>query len=229
MGREMRDLNKIREDYEFRLSGREFKWLVTVSGMICILVFVLGFLIGRNVPLNSSSRVDESRDFTPERPSFAITPKQSPGRYTFFDELAGDKPSDGSSSREPKEVPAPDESGNLALAREGARQVIREVRPPKQPGEDDGSGKPAERERIAPSRYTVQVGAFTEKEVAENLSRKLRKKGYPSYTMDKTLPGRGVWHRVRVGNYESRKEAERVADMLERRERFTTFVTLYAQ
>jgi len=80
-----------------------------------------------------------------------------------------------------------------------------------------------------PSLYTVQVGAFEEATVAEKLSHQLQKKGYPAYTMVKRIPEKGVWHRVRVGRYANRAEAEGIVAQLEQREHLSGFITLYAK
>ncbi|MDX1765110.1 MAG: SPOR domain-containing protein, partial [bacterium] len=90
------------------------------------------------------------------------------------------------------------------------------------------TGTESDSKRIA-TLYTVQVGAFEEAEGAAKLAKKLATKGYPSYTMVKSIPEKGVWHRVRVGKYESRSEAQHIASLLENREELTTFITLYAE
>lgn len=83
--------------------------------------------------------------------------------------------------------------------------------------------------KILPGQYTIQVGAFEAPDGAEKLSEDLKKKNYAAYVLEKTVPGKGTWHRVRVGRYAGRAEAERVAKILEEREGLTTFVTLYAR
>ena len=58
--------------------------------------------------------------------------------------------------------------------------------------------------------FIVQVGAFANVEAAKALQEKLRKQGYPSYT-EKT----GDKTRVRVGDYASHAEAEKIRRKLE--------------
>ena len=37
--------------------------------------------------------------------------------------------------------------------------------------------------------------------------RDLKKKGYPAYARIGKVPGKGIWYRVRVGRFTSRREA----------------------
>jgi DedD protein len=69
------------------------------------------------------------------------------------------------------------------------------------------SGKPADKTH---SGFVLQVGAFANADAAKKLQEKLHKQGYPSYTEkagDKT--------RVRVGDYTTHAEAEKVQRKLE--------------
>lgn len=86
-------------------------------------------------------------------------------------------------------------------------------KPPAQPDK-----KPAARS-VAPDsgnvrngkgRYTIQVAAVKEIGNAERLVDKLRSKGYPAYQVRVEMPGKGVWHRVRVGAFEKRAAADRM-------------------
>jgi len=73
------------------------------------------------------------------------------------------------------------------------------------------SGKPASKPVSKPhSGFVLQVGAFANADTAKKLQEKLHKQGYPSYTekaADKT--------RVRVGDYTTHAEAEKVQRKLE--------------
>ena len=62
------------------------------------------------------------------------------------------------------------------------------------------------------SQYWVQAGAFREAQDAESLRRQLRR-DFP----DIRLSSDGTWHRVQIGPFTSRKEAERAQQRLERR------------
>jgi D-alanyl-D-alanine carboxypeptidase (penicillin-binding protein 5/6) len=64
-----------------------------------------------------------------------------------------------------------------------------------------------------PSAFTVQVGAFREKRMAETIRQKLRQRGFSAYvTTSGTRAAR--WYRVRVGEFDSQGEAKRMVGRL---------------
>ena len=78
-------------------------------------------------------------------------------------------------------------------------------------------GKPAGKEMPAPAlsgnlqemkgEYTIQVSAWRDKEIAQEIVRRLEEAGYPAFAEDRAYKD-GTWYTVRVGRYASRKDAE---------------------
>jgi Cell division protein len=56
--------------------------------------------------------------------------------------------------------------------------------------------------------YTVQVGSFQSLDYAEGIVESLKKKGYSPSLATIFFPNGKTWHRVRIGNCNSREEAE---------------------
>jgi DedD protein len=75
----------------------------------------------------------------------------------------------------------------------------------------------------AAARFAVQVGAFGEGAVAEQLATRLRGKGFDVYVSPAAAAGQPRW-RVRVGPVSSREEADRVAARLKVEEQLPTWV-----
>ena len=86
------------------------------------------------------------------------------------------------------------------------KPVKNEVKPKPQ-AEQKPVGKPAAKTH---SGYVLQVGAFSNAEAAKQLRDKLHKQGYPSYT-EKS----GDKIRVRIGDYATQLEAEKIQRKLE--------------
>ena len=61
--------------------------------------------------------------------------------------------------------------------------------------------------------YTVQVGAFSNRRNAQNLSQKLIQKGYPAY-VEETSAQDKVVYRVRAGKFKLRQEAQELENKL---------------
>ena len=62
--------------------------------------------------------------------------------------------------------------------------------------------------------FTVQVSSFPTVEEAGAFAKQLERKGFEPYVTAAEIPGRGTWHRVRVGNYRSIDGAETLRDRL---------------
>jgi cell division septation protein DedD len=55
--------------------------------------------------------------------------------------------------------------------------------------------------------FTIQVSAWRDKEIADEIVRRLADAGYPAFVEERAFNG-GTWYTVRVGRYPSRKDAE---------------------
>jgi cell division septation protein DedD len=239
MEKGMRDLDKILEDegYELHLGNKQVRFLTIGAVSTVVLVFVFGFLLGRHSH--------------PGVPSIEIASKIS-------SPLNGSVQKSGVPTSEPvlekiiSEEPLKDVTDVAVLEQESAPVPVPETPElsaipavetvPRTDLLEDASGTDKSVEaskapvpatvpatRTVSTQYTVQVGAFEDSAGAERLSNRLKQKGYSSYVMVKAVPGKGVWHRVRVGLYSGRTEAEQVVKLLEEVEGLSTFITLYAK
>jgi cell division septation protein DedD len=56
--------------------------------------------------------------------------------------------------------------------------------------------------------YVVQVASFRSSSIAENEAGRYRNKGYNSFVEPVEISGRGLWYRIKVGNFSSIEEAK---------------------
>ncbi len=68
-------------------------------------------------------------------------------------------------------------------------------------------------DQLAPTGYTIQVASLKTPAIAEQMLSELTRKGYPAYTVRTTTKG-STWYRLRVGYFESRKDALEMAKRL---------------
>jgi hypothetical protein len=73
-------------------------------------------------------------------------------------------------------------------------------------------------------RYTVNVASFRDKRNTDRLMRELEKKGYEVFIEKANIPQKGVWYRVAVGRFPSRREAQAFARGLKERDGINSFV-----
>ncbi|MCK6612885.1 MAG: SPOR domain-containing protein [Ignavibacteriaceae bacterium] len=62
--------------------------------------------------------------------------------------------------------------------------------------------------------YTVQVSSWRDKAVADKEAARLERLGHPAYVQSASIPGRGKWYRVRVGEFKTLQEAEDYSNKL---------------
>lgn len=72
--------------------------------------------------------------------------------------------------------------------------------------------------------YTVQVGSFTRAGDAQRMAANLESDGYPAYVARGVVDGT-TYYRVRVGKYQTRDEASRMASKVKRSKAIDAFTT----
>lgn len=73
-------------------------------------------------------------------------------------------------------------------------------------------------------KYTLQVASYRDAEEAEAFAVALRDRGHDAFTMEADIDGRGIFHRVRIGPFETGREAELYRRQFEQTERMDTFI-----
>ncbi|NLE85276.1 MAG: SPOR domain-containing protein [Myxococcales bacterium] len=72
--------------------------------------------------------------------------------------------------------------------------------------------------------YLVQVASFQKQEDADRFVEDLRRRGHPAFRQAANVPGRGLWHRVRVGSFKTKYAATLYQRKLEKSERISALV-----
>jgi cell division septation protein DedD len=80
------------------------------------------------------------------------------------------------------------------------------------------SGQSAKRE-IPGNTWSVQAMATTDKQLANDWLQKLKAKGYQAFVVDADINGK-TWHRLRIGAFETRQDAENLRLALKSKEGF---------
>jgi len=114
------------------------------------------------------------------------------------------------SAAPPKVETRPVAEAKTAAPAPAAASAVAEARPepaPAAPGADAKVQPPAKEGTTEGNAFVVQVAAFTDRYGALALVRKLKAAGFPCYTEPVTT-ARGTMHRVRVGPYALRSDAD---------------------
>ncbi len=129
---------------------------------------------------------------------------------------------------EPSDVPAPaDLSAPAAAMITTSPQVEKlsraddlNVPPPAR----RSSPKPAASGSGMDGAYTLQVVSYQSRTEANLFAEELQARGHASFVMRADIEGRGTFYRVRIGPFDSKREAEQYRNEFEGREQMNTFV-----
>lgn len=72
--------------------------------------------------------------------------------------------------------------------------------------------------------FQLQVASFKDQAEADRAVQDLRKRGHRAFRQAAHVPGRGLWHRVRVGPFKTKLEALTYKERFERVERIAPFL-----
>ena len=116
----------------------------------------------------------------------------------------GKKPPDGLPGRKPEQAEKQKQEGSRTVA------AKKEEPPAKTAG--------------ASVRYTIQTASYSDRTMAEEDVRSLKRRGYAAFVAETSIAGKGTWYRVRIGSFSSRESAEKLANDLRTKENITPFV-----
>jgi cell division septation protein DedD len=248
------DLPPAGRSYSFTLDTRQLVLLIAGYCFLCVLVFALGVVVGRAAgqPESPSAAGGSVASQAPEKttksgrdtltsnriplvpepepknqstpgpePAMSSTPPESPVMSK------GDSPAPVTPRTKPSAAPEATRSSESPAA-VSKLEDKREAEPRRHDAIDAKPKEPSPPSRVASSQsgdYTIQVGSSRSWEQANDLKGRLSKKGYAAYVQSVDLIDKGMWHRVRIGNYRDKDAAERVANDLRNRESLQAMVT----
>ena len=204
--------------YEVQLNNKQLVFFFMATLAIAVVVFLCGVMVGRGV-----------RDAT-----LAAVPNDiAAGTLTQSAEKIIAKASTDRSKPKPKlDYPGSTRGGQRAKQardgeiRESGKRTLRKTR--REPrAKTPPPPKPAPVRRAvtiggAEGAFAVQVVALKTEDAARSLLSRLKNKNYRAYL---EAGGEAGLHRVRVGRFSTRAEAEKVAQKLRDEERFKPYIT----
>ena len=218
-------------------------FIIPVGVVVIIGVFSLGYYMGRDqgkrtasnekpaaLPEVVSQYLPKKEDFTfyktltekgEKTVSIDLKPKQRP------DEAAPSKkentaPSAESKQKQQETAKAPESRADKTAPKPAVQQSAKAHHPPA-----PAPKEPAVAKQTPPSkvRYTIQVGSYPDKAMAEEETKNMKKRGYAAFLVATEIPEKGRWYRVRVGSFANKQSAEKLAKELKSKEGIDGFIT----
>jgi cell division septation protein DedD len=202
-----------------RYRGRE---QFSLAGAVCGVVFLAVGMIGlmpylknmfASIVRNPAAIAESRRQLSDGEIQLAQTPK-----------IVADAGSENIADPTAPEIVQPRAAGNsapdaikstLPAQPSAAPQINPTTTVGSLPGESE---KSVTRERPA-NTWSVQAMATTEKQLASDWLQKLKVKGYQAFVIDADINGK-TWHRVRIGSFATRRDAEDLRAALKENEGF---------
>jgi cell division septation protein DedD len=239
--------------HEIQLNGKQLVFLFMASTVVAVVIFLCGVMVGRGVRAQRpgealEAAVEAAADPTvaaqpaEAEPPAATTPSNEPIAaneiLTYPSRLEGQdppeellKPKGTSASRVVSPATNIDPTANSRPATkmqtaakpssgDAAKPVATAARNPVAAAQPVKGQAPAE---PAGNGFVVQVAAVNDRREADSIAKRLASKGYPTFVT--TPRGGPKMFRVRIGKYQTRKEAERIAARLEREDQFKPWIT----
>lgn len=154
------------------------------------------------LPAASEGALSPGKDGAAELPQVAPTPTPVPVRLEARAEVA---PANGGDEA-PQEKGTTNPSGEMTQSPPGGAAPPA-TDPPGRTSADLTRPARASGETTGTRSYTVQVASYQTEEQASTLQAELQKSGFEVYLVKAEVNGR-TWHRVRVGTYTARPDAD---------------------
>ena len=206
-------------------------WLVVIF-FVCAWMFGIGVLVGRGTsPLKIDiselqQKLKIARDELKKKAPAQIVKKSDSAKdkpeLEFYESLKknGDdaempevsspplieKPITPAAPKTPA-IPKKESKKRLTKTR---KMITEQTAPSEKESAEKSKPQPAapeSRAQPAGKPYTVQVAAFKAAGDADKLVAELKQKGFSAYRAIGKVPGKGIWYRVRVGDFKNKAEA----------------------
>jgi cell division septation protein DedD len=220
--------------HEIQLKGKQLVFLFMASTVVAVVIFLCGVMVGRGVRVQRPAEPIEAAgdplaDPTVEKPLAAppptvTTPSTAPVAgneiLTYPSRLESQDTPD--ETLKPRSTPAREVPSAVPTSAKVTPPVAKPA-PAREPV-TSASAKGNAPAEPAGSGFVVQIAAVNDRGEAEAIARRLAGKGYPTFV---TTPRGGgpKMFRVRVGKYQTRREAETIAGRLQKEDQFKPWIT----
>jgi DedD protein len=247
----MQDEDKFRERIQVMLDNRQIFLIFLASSVILALVFSLGFVVGKRSgtrtlappPSDTLALLDkmdagEEEEEDPLTFHEALTGDQVPDAPPAKKAPAKKAPAAGDKENTPDSpaalkvgsLPAPPAPVGQVVSKPTPAPAAKVVAPAPAPVKQPAPVAEAAKVEVPPGPagggdYTLQLSAFQDKKEAAQFISTLKETGYKPYMQTSTIPGKGIWFRVRMGSYKTWDEAVVAKQQFEAKKQIIAYVT----
>jgi cell division septation protein DedD len=211
-------------NYEYALDKKALISLIAGSVMIGVLLFVAGWIVGRQWTVAASAETasttsGDERVALPKEPVLreeASAPNVETAKSSV-------KPAKLTVPKEAVEAPAPSSAATSTTTNPmAAAQPVGDLRIIESTADDAAAGDA--NAAAEPEYVTVQVGVFLDQKEASHLLQQIERKGYaPTFFSGRDAEAR-QWYAVRIGVYSDKQQAMNAAANFTKQEKIKAVV-----
>lgn len=217
----MRDMRKVKNRHIFELDNKQM--VLAFAGLIVIglLVFSAGVMVGSKAAKDKMLAMAKKEDLRVKIKAPSLLEEKK-----IKDEASIPKKIEKALSEEQnvdntaKTVasPTPEKTSTPAGLKKSSQPAVSLKKEEKVDKADPQP--PMEKEA-----WFIQVASFQSVDDANRRAKELKDSGYKVLVVKADIPGKGAWHRVRLGPFNSVDKAKALALKVEKKEKTSTFVT----
>ncbi len=225
-GMALRDAERFKDKIEVSLDGRQIFLLFFGGAVVACLVFVLGVMVGRRLegrekvahkagtsasvdPLAALDELGSDEKVEEAKVDDLAYPAALAGEH-------GDHPhAPDMAPVTPPPAPKPDPAPAAPVAHE----------PPHEGNQSPAANPPAVAGDPKGKKFTLQISSFQDRSEADALVAKLLQSGYHPTVVTSNVPDKGVFFRVRVGEFPSKDAATAAKGDFEKKQHLLAYVT----
>ncbi len=186
---------------------------------VCAWMFVIGVLVGRGTApvkfdiagiqkkLEASQEDLKNKEKSRSQGKSGIVKDKT--KLDFYEALRDNRKDTQIAKKKPP----------LTIGGEAKKKIIKKAEPT-----ESGAGKPSQKPPIASksktrppvTTYTIQVASLKNARDADRLVAELKKKGFHAQRVIGKIPGKGIWYRIRIGDYKSMTSARYTLNKLKK-------------
>jgi cell division protein FtsN len=195
-----------RSRFGFELTRKELCLWLGVAFLVMVWMFTLGVVVGRGlspVRFNVAKLTKELMDLKEqalkrEKQGLDVETASKKDELGFYDALTDKKEEARLRSLSKAQEKPAKPLAELQTSRTESTPLPKTVDKPRPSSNQQGPGAGA---------FTLQVASLKDLARAEEMVASLKSKGYSAYQVTTEVPGKGTYHRVRIGHFKDRSAA----------------------
>lgn len=217
------------------LSRRATAGWACAAFFICAWMFFIGILVGRGTaPLKfeiagAQKKLEAARQALNDKEQLRAQGKsgiaKDKTKLDFYEALKNNREDTQINKKKPA-ASADEKTASLPakkppVKRKGKAEksiIEKDIKKKARPTKSSNKKPVVTKSKVRPSgqTFTIQVASVKSVQDADRLVVKLKKKGFHARRVIGKVPGKGIWYRVRIGEFKSRAAARNTLDKLKR-------------